>query len=106
MSLSFSEIPFISEIVSISIKGNSVLKPKDFVPCKLLLQIFLVFIISTLPSVLKIFGRSCLRHCQISKKLDFLIVGNSKPTKKKIDQAKDLGIKVITEKEWEKILNS
>ena len=42
----------------------------------------------------------------ISKKLDFLIVGNSKPTKKKIDQAKNLGIKVITEKEWEKILNS
>ncbi|MDA9684826.1 NAD-dependent DNA ligase LigA [Candidatus Pelagibacter bacterium] len=42
----------------------------------------------------------------ISKKLDFLIVGNSKPTKKKIDQAKSLGIKVITEKEWEKILNS
>ena len=42
----------------------------------------------------------------ISKKLDFLIVGNSKPTKKKIDQAKNLGIKVITEIEWEKILNS
>ena len=42
----------------------------------------------------------------ISKKLNFLIVGNSKPTKKKIDQAKSLGIKVITEKEWEKILNS
>ena len=42
----------------------------------------------------------------ISKKLDFLIVGNSKPTKKKIDQAKSLGIKVINEKEWEKILNS
>ncbi len=42
----------------------------------------------------------------ISKKLDFLIVGNSKPTKKKIDQAKSLGIKVITEKEWDKILNS
>ncbi len=42
----------------------------------------------------------------ISKKLDFLIVGNSKPTKKKIDQAKNLGIKVVTEKEWEQILNS
>ena len=42
----------------------------------------------------------------ISKKLDFLIVGNSKPTKKKIDQAKELNIKVINEKEWNKILNS
>ena len=48
----------------------------------------------------------CLVLGSISKKLDFLIVGNSKPTKKKIDQAKSLGIKVITENEWEKILNS
>ena len=42
----------------------------------------------------------------ISKNLDFLIVGDSKPTKKKIDQAKQLNIKVILEKEWNKILNS
>ena len=42
----------------------------------------------------------------ISKKLDFLVVGDSKPTKKKIDQAKELKIKIITEKEWNKILNS
>ena len=26
----------------------------------------------------------------ISKKLDFLVVGNSKPTKRKVDQAKEL----------------
>ena len=31
----------------------------------------------------------------ISKKLDYLVVGNSKPTKKKIDQAKKLNIKII-----------
>ena len=42
----------------------------------------------------------------ISKKLDFLVVGDSKPTKKKIDQAKDLNIKIILEKDWNKILNS
>ena len=42
----------------------------------------------------------------ISKKLDFLIVGNSKPTKKKIDQAKKNKIKIILEKEWNNILNS
>jgi len=42
----------------------------------------------------------------VSKKLDFLIVGDSKPTKKKINQAKDLKIKIITEKEWNKILDS
>jgi DNA ligase (NAD+) len=40
----------------------------------------------------------------ISKKLDYLIVGNSKPTKKKIDQAKQLDIKIILEKEWNSIL--
>ncbi|MDC0477311.1 NAD-dependent DNA ligase LigA, partial [Pelagibacteraceae bacterium] len=42
----------------------------------------------------------------ISKKLDYLVVGESKPTKKKIDQAKELGIKIILEKEWNKILDS
>ena len=42
----------------------------------------------------------------ISRKLDFLVVGKSKPTKKKIEQAKNLGIKIINENEWEKILNS
>ena len=42
----------------------------------------------------------------MSKKLDILIVGNSKPTKKKVDQARELNIKIITEKEWNKILNS
>jgi len=42
----------------------------------------------------------------ISRKLDFLVVGDSKPTKRKIDQAKQLNIKIILEKDWEKILNS
>ena len=42
----------------------------------------------------------------ISKKLDFLVAGDTKPTKKKIDQAKELKIKIISEKEWNKILNS
>ena len=40
------------------------------------------------------------------KKLDILIVGDSKPTKKKLDQAKEFKIKIITENEWNKILNS
>ena len=42
----------------------------------------------------------------ISKKLDYLVVGEKKPTKRKIDQAKDLNIKIISEKEWDKILNN
>ena len=41
----------------------------------------------------------------ISKKLDILIVGSSKPTKKKVDQAKELKIRIINEKEWNEILN-
>tara|TARA_B100000989_G_C19513742_1_gene460498 strand:- start:82 stop:1944 length:1863 start_codon:yes stop_codon:yes gene_type:complete len=42
----------------------------------------------------------------VSKKLDLLVVGDSKPTKKKINQARDLKIQIISEKEWNKILNS
>ena len=41
----------------------------------------------------------------ISKKLDFLVVGDTKPTKKKVYQAKQLNIKIILEKDWNKILN-
>ena len=42
----------------------------------------------------------------ISKKLDYLVVGETKPTKKKIDQAKKFDIKIISEEEWKKFLNS
>ena len=42
----------------------------------------------------------------ISKKLDILIVGDSKPTKKKVEQAKKLNIKIVLEKDWNRILNS
>jgi len=41
----------------------------------------------------------------ISKKLDILVIGNSKPTKRKIENAKKLNIKIIKESEWYKILN-
>ena len=42
----------------------------------------------------------------ISKKLDFLVVGESSPTKRKIEQAKQLNITIILEKDWNKILDS
>ena len=42
----------------------------------------------------------------VSKKLDYLVVGDTKPTKKKIKQANDFKVKIITEKEWKKFLNS
>jgi DNA ligase (NAD+) len=41
----------------------------------------------------------------ISKKLNILVVGNSKPIKKKIEQANKLNIKIIKEGEWYKILD-
>ena len=40
----------------------------------------------------------------VSKKLDYLIIGE-KPTKRKIETAKDLKIKILNQKEWFKILN-
>ena len=41
----------------------------------------------------------------ISKKLDMIVVGNSKPTKKKVDKAKELKIQIINENDWYKLLN-
>ena len=40
----------------------------------------------------------------VSKKLDYLIIGE-KPTKRKIDNAKELKIKIINQEEWLKMLN-
>jgi DNA ligase (NAD+) len=41
----------------------------------------------------------------ITKKLNYLIIGNSKPTKNKIKKAKELKIYLMTEKEWYSLLN-
>ena len=40
----------------------------------------------------------------VSKKLDYLIIGD-KPTKRKIETAKSLKIKILNQKDWLKILN-
>ncbi len=40
----------------------------------------------------------------VSKKLDYLIIGE-KPTKRKIDLAKDLKIKILSQAEWLNMLN-
>ena len=40
----------------------------------------------------------------VSKKLDFLIVGD-KPTKRKVENAKELKIKIINQYDWLKMLN-
>ena len=41
----------------------------------------------------------------VSKKLDYLVIGNSKPTKRKVEKAKDLKIDIMTEEKWYEILN-
>jgi len=41
----------------------------------------------------------------ISKKLNYLVVGNSKPTKSKIEKAKELKVEIISENEWYDLLN-
>ena len=40
----------------------------------------------------------------VSKKLDYLIVGE-KPTKRKVDSAKELNIKILSQENWLKMLN-
>ncbi len=41
----------------------------------------------------------------VTKKLDYLVVGNSKPTKRKIQIAKDLKINLLTEDNWYDLLD-
>ena len=41
----------------------------------------------------------------VSSKLDFLITGE-KPTKRKIDKAKDLGVRILNQEEFIKMLDS
>ena len=41
----------------------------------------------------------------VSKKLDYLVIGNSKPTRKKIEKAKELKINIMSEENWYNLLN-
>ncbi|CAN1607920.1 K01972 EligA, ligB; DNA ligase (NAD+) [Candidatus Pelagibacterales bacterium] len=52
-------------------------------------------------SLAETFGAKILSS--VNKKLDYLVIGLSKPTKNKIDKAKELGVKIIEEKEWLKL---
>tara|TARA_B100000686_G_scaffold138674_1_gene146124 strand:- start:9701 stop:11713 length:2013 start_codon:yes stop_codon:yes gene_type:complete len=40
----------------------------------------------------------------VNKRLNFLVIGD-KPTNKKVEEAKKLGVKTLTQKEWSKLLN-
>ncbi len=41
----------------------------------------------------------------VSKKLNYLVVGNSKPTQKKIEKAKELDVDLMTEEKWYDLLD-
>jgi DNA ligase (NAD+) len=41
----------------------------------------------------------------ISKKTNFLVIGSQNPTARKINEAKNLNVKILTEKDWNKIVN-
>ena len=41
----------------------------------------------------------------LSKKTDYLVIGSQKPTVRKINEAKQLNIQVLTEEDWNKIIN-
>ena len=41
----------------------------------------------------------------ISNKLNILVTGDSKPTKSKIEKAREAGVKIISEADWYKFLN-
>ena len=41
----------------------------------------------------------------VSKKLNYLVIGDNKPTTKKINEAKANGINILSEKDWYKLIN-
>jgi len=41
----------------------------------------------------------------VSKKLDYLVAGDSKPTSKKIEKAKQFNIEILDENSWYSLLN-
>ena len=41
----------------------------------------------------------------VSKKTNFLVTGSQKPTIRKINDAKNLNIKILTEDDWNKVIN-
>jgi len=57
---------------------------------------------SELKSLAESFGAKIVSS--ISKKTDFLVAGSQKPTIRKINEAKNLNVKILHEKDWNKII--
>ena len=83
---------------SIELKKDGILKGKTFM------------FTGKLTGVSRAEGKSLIEEnsgtivSNISKKLDYLIIGE-KPTKRKVDNAKELKIQILSQSEWLKMLN-
>ena len=99
-------LKIVSELVSIlRIEDYKYLKKKTPISGKLI--IFTGTFVNNSRSELKSLAESMGAKIvsTISKKTDYLVAGPQRPTVRKINEAKHLNIKVLTEDDWNKIIN-
>ena len=103
---SAKNLKIVSELVSIlRIEDYKYLKKKTPISGKLI--IFTGTFVNNSRSELKSLAESMGAKIvsTISKKTDYLVAGSQRPTVRKINEAKHLNIKVLTEDDWNKIIN-
>ena len=99
-------LKIVSELVSVlRIKDYKYLKKKTPISGKLIMftGAFVDKSRSELKSLAEEMGAKIVST--ISKKTDFLITGSQKPTTRKINEARNLNVKILNEDEWNKIIN-
>ena len=99
-------LKIVSKLIGIlQIKDYKYLKKKTSISGKLIMftGTFTNNSRSELKSLAESMGAKIVSN--ISKKTDFLVVGSQKPTARKINEAKDLNIKILMENDWNKIIN-
>ena len=95
-----------SKLISIlSIKNYEYLRKKTSISGKLIMFTggFVNKSRSELKSLAESMGAKIVTT--ISKKTNFLVTGSQKPTIRKINDAKNLNIKILTEDDWNKVIN-
>ena len=95
-----------SKLISIlSIKNYEYLRKKTSISGKLIMFTggFVNKSRSELKSLAESMGAKIVTA--ISKKTNFLVTGSQKPTIRKINDAKNLNIKILTEDDWNKVIN-
>jgi DNA ligase (NAD+) len=99
-------LKILSNLVSIlRIKDYKYLKKKTPISGKLIMftGTFVNNSRSELKSLAESMGAKIVSN--ISKKTDYLVKGSQKPTVRKINEAKNLNIKILTEDDWNKIID-